>query len=624
MKIQISGLTKRYGDRELFEGLSFEFSSSKKTALLGSNGCGKTTLLRIISGLDAADSGSVYCQSSKIGLVAQEFTAEHGQTVRGFCRKVFVELEDEQLELEKLEKEFSSLSEKMQYNYAERKERFIENGGYDWPRKIEQVLNGLGFPDEMFDRELASLSGGEKRRVLLAGALLQGEQLILLDEPTNHLDLETITWLENWLKTLDATVVFVSHDRHFIDSVADEIVELDQGNLYRYGSGYENFRRARAKRLEEAHRQYERQQDFIRKNEDFIRKNIAGQKTKQAQSRRKMIEKVERLEPPVKDTTVKLSLKKTGRESKQVASADGLSVSYNGNTVLNELSFQSWRGEKIGIIGRNGCGKSTLLRIIAGEAENYTGKFRFGSNITRAYFPQEGELLNPEHTLIESIREVDPSITNEEVRTLLGGFLFSGSAADKKIKLLSGGEKSRILLARIIRSNPNVLILDEPTNHLDLPSRILLENMLAEFDGTVFVVSHDRVFLDEVITVIYHINDGKLVRHDGNLADNSARIWPDDKPVQQIKKQENPTAMLQSDDPEDIKRQHRRGANKYKIAPLEKEISELEAKLEEVQKLMVSDEAVKDGRVYQKYEAQYRELEEQLEKRYWEWEELVG
>lgn len=622
MKVQLSRISKSFPDKDIFEALSFEFSAGKKTALLGLNGSGKTTLLRMITGEVHPDSGDIFFQGGRIGLVEQEFSSPPEWTVKEVCGEVFAPVVAEQHRLEALERCFEALSAFEQHQYAEQREKFIQEGGYDWPRRVETVLTGIGFHETDFNRAIGSLSGGEKRRVLLARALLVGQALLLLDEPTNHLDLETIDWLAKWLVQQSCTVIFVSHDRHFIDAVADEIVEIDSGKLFRYGPGYENFRNERARRIEEQQKQYERQQEFIRRNEEFIRKNIAGQKTKQAQSRRKMLEKIDRLEPPVTGKSIRTVLEKSGRESHVVAEAVGVSVVYGTRRILDNVSFTAYRGEKIALVGRNGCGKTTLIRLLAGEAAEYDGRLRIGSGLEVAYFPQEGELLDPEDTLIEAVRKFDPGITNEEVRTLLGGFLFSGQTADKKIKQLSGGEKSRIILAGIIRTKPNVLILDEPTNHLDLQSRILLETLLDDFEGTVFLVSHDRRFVDEVATVIYHIQEGQLHRYEGNLSGNRERIWPVEAVPE--KKESVREPVKASVDGVEQQKQHRRGANRYKIEPLENRIAALEAESTRLQEQMLGEDALKDGRIYAELAAECQKIEDELEELYAQWEELLG
>jgi ATP-binding cassette subfamily F protein 3 len=432
--------------------------------------------------------------------------------------------------------------------------------------------------------------------------------LLLLDEPTNHLDLEAIAWLESWLAAWKGGLIFISHDRHFMDRVAEEVIELSHGGLERFPAPFEAFRAERARRREARLKQYEEQQAFIRKNEDFIRRNIAGQKTKQAQSRRRMLEKIELLEPPRRDAAFRLQIRKNVREGHRVLQAAGLSYAYAAEPpILQHVDFTLYRGERVGLLGRNGSGKSTLLKLAAGLLVPDGGTIILDERVSLGYFPQEGGVLDPKQRALDAVWEEIPAEPEVAVRNILGGFLFSDAEAEKRIGLMSGGEKSRVLLVKLMLSRPNFLVMDEPTNHLDLPSRILLENMLSEYDGTVLLVSHDRAFLDEVITTVYHGRDGGLTRYEGNVSDNLSRLFPAEE--SQPAKSRPPAAAEAAAPPEEKIRQAGRGANRYKIGKLEERITALEEEQKVCEAEMLSEAATRDGEFFGKWKPGIRRWE---------------
>ena len=634
MKIVLDGLTKKISGQEIVRIDSFEFRSGKKTLIVGRNGCGKSTLFALIAGHIEADSGRVTRERGALALLEQDFPSALVQlNLFDVCADACAHLRKREEELQALEQDFARLGEKARLRYAELRESFERDGGYDWRREVRIVLEGLGFTQGDFTRQVEAFSGGQRRRALLARALLVRPEYLLLDEPSNHLDLEGIAWLEGWLSARRQTTLIISHDRHLIDAVADEIVEYRKGGLERFPAPFAAFREERARRRAVLQKQWKEQQEFIETTEDFIRRNIAGQKTKQAQARRRMLEKVGRLEAPERDPKWRLRLAKAKLESKELVRADGLCCAYGGPrapegstdspapAVLHALSFAVYRGEKIAIIGANGCGKSTLLKALLGLLPLQAGTLHLDPAACIGYFPQEGGELNPANTVLEEICTEKPAAAEEEMRTLLGAFLFSGDDAEKRVAVLSGGEKSRLLLAKIFLRRPNLLIMDEATNHLDLESRILLENALADYDGSLIFVSHDRTFVNSIATAIWHIRDGGLTRYEGNIDDNEERLFPRGNTGGQEPASLSAPRVLS---PSLQKSAFRPGANRFRVERIEKEIAELEELMRLEKEKMLGGDALRDGRVFAGIELRCIELQEQLDARYKEWEEVCG
>ena len=626
MRVYLENVSHAFGARTVFSNSSFEFFSSRRTVLVGANGIGKSTLFRLISGELEPDQGRVVRDKGEAALVEQEFSLDPATELFEACLSVFDALKEQEDEIRALEARFESLSENEKNRYTECITAFEDAGGYERERRTEQVLLGVGFSMEQFDRPVGTFSGGQKRRLLLARALLKQPDLLLLDEPTNHLDLEAIGWLGEWLSSWKRGLIFISHDRRFMDRVAEEIVELDNGILERYPVPFDAYREERSRRRAFQLKQYLEQQAFISKNEEFIRRNLAGQKSRQARSRRRMLEKLHLLEPPAGDRGYRLELEKSGREGRATVRSEELAFAYSeGMGILKDVSFTLWRGERVGLIGRNGCGKSTLLKMIAGRLSPSSGTLHTDKRVSIGYFPQDGGLLDPEATALEEVWGESPSEPEVKIRGILGAFLFSEGEADKKIKRMSGGEKSRLLLVKLMLSKPNLLVMDEPTNHLDLPSRILLENTLVEYDGTLIMVSHDRAFLDAVVTAVYHIHEGTLLRYEGNVSENSARLFQQESVNRQTgstRRVENAVPGRQS--ASERSRQAGRGANRYKIGKLEDAIAELEKTAVACEGEMLSEESVRDGRIFKEIEARYKQVKKELEKLYEEWEVLCG
>ncbi|UCB52284.1 MAG: ABC-F family ATP-binding cassette domain-containing protein, partial [Candidatus Zixiibacteriota bacterium] len=492
--VSLKNISKSYGTDLVLDDISWQIEEGRKIGLLGSNGAGKTTLFRTITGELHPDRGEVVrTRKSRLAFLRQEYQLEDDLTLFDEMLKPFSELLKLHDELRDLEKEMSSADDprRLLERYGKLQLEYENKGGYSYENKMETVLYGLGFRKEDFDKSVNVLSGGEKNRAALASVLLSEPNLLLLDEPTNHLDIEGTEWLEQYLAEFPGTVILVSHDRYFLDRVIREVVELEDHKITRYVGNFSSYVIQKAQRMEKGLKEYEAQQEYIRRTEDFIRRNIAGQKTKQAQSRRKTLEKLERLEKPKsKSKKMKISFSPTKRTSRALVWTENLSKSFNLKALFENVNFSIERYDRVGLIGPNGCGKTTFLKILMGGEAGGSGKVNVGSNLDVGYYDQEHEGLDVENSVAEEIWKANPRMLLADLRSSLARFLFTGDDVFRKVKSFSGGEQSRVVLAKLILSKPNFLILDEPTNHLDIASREVLENALAEFGGTLLVVSH--------------------------------------------------------------------------------------------------------------------------------------
>lgn len=619
MEIQLKNISKSYGANLLFSNLSFGFRDNVKTAFVGRNGSGKSTILSIIEGIEEVDSGEVIVDRSRIAVIPQYISEGLDKTVFSYIYDDFTEIIQLKKQIDQLHHDFDNLSKKEQGRYALLHDEFIRLEGYDLERRIDSVLTGFGFSENFKLRQVKFLSGGERRRLLVAATILKDADVLLLDEPTNHLDLKSILWFEDWLKKINKTVLFVSHDRHFINSVADNIVELENKQLYRYSGNFEKYREERYERKVIEDKLYKAQHDYLKKEDDFIRRNIAGQKTKQAQSRRKMLDKIERLEPPSRDKNFSLNFKKEGSEGKEVLTIENLSKSYDGNLLLDCVNLKIYSGDKVCLSGTNGSGKSTLIKMITGSENPDQGTIIINNKTKVGYLSQNLDFADKNVTVIDEFWQYFKDKTELEIRNILGSFLFQDHEVEKAVGVLSGGEKNRFYLAKIMTEKPNFLIMDEPTNHLDLQARILLENALTEFSGTVLFVSHDRQFIDEITERVYYLQDAKLLGFYGNITDNLDKIFADNtknngKEKSNIKVREKSNVKKVSS--------LAKGTNKFKLEKTENLIFSLEEQIAELEKEMVSEESMRDKRIFLMNKKKYDELNKSLERSYKEWESL--
>jgi len=513
-------ISKKFKDQVILDSVSFTIEEGARIALVGKNGIGKTTLLELLDGKQETDSGVLTrARSCRIDYVEQEKTEYLDFTLLDFvadARRDLVEAHDRlrslehHLELHPHDKE--KLDELGRCQHI-----FEKDGGFDFENEIKIILTGLGFAEDRYADRLKNFSGGEKNRAGLARVLAGRGNLLLLDEPTNHLDIESTTWLEEYLKKMNKACLIVSHDRAFMSAVAQLVWELSYSKIDVYVGSFEKYMGERIDRRVQAAHSYRLQQGEIKRAEEFIRRNMAGQKTKQAQSRLKSLNKIKRLPPPPKDGRgPMLKLESSGRSYAQVLRVDDLSLGYGDRTVVKDASFEIFRGDKVGLIGRNGSGKSTLLRALIGELEPSRGSINLGNNVEVAYFDQELADLNLELSVLDNFWEVDPSAEVGPMRSYLGRFGFTGEDAHKMVLTLSGGEKTKLSLAKLLYKPANFVILDEPTNHLDIFAREALEDALREYDGSCLIVSHDRYFLNRVTDKIVYVNEGRVKVFNGN------------------------------------------------------------------------------------------------------------
>jgi ATP-binding cassette subfamily F protein 3 len=522
MLFRLSDVTKSYGGNEILRGVSFQVNPGEKVGLVGRNGAGKTTVFRLIIEQESADSGGVFkANNLRLGLLHQHVDFTEDETVHTAALSAFKEIHDIEAEMRRLEELMvTDHSPAVLDRYAELQIAFEQADGFTYAARAESILQGLGFPRELWSLNTSTLSGGQKNRLGMARLLLSKADVLLLDEPTNHLDVNAVEWLERFLTDYDGSYVVISHDRYFLDRTTNRIIEIENGKAVTYTGNYSAFLVERELRREQQQREYENQQALINKTQEFIRRNLEGQKTKQAKSRRNMLERIERLDAVVSEKHGgNFGLKKVERTGNNVLTLEDLAIGYGEKLLASGINLSLHRGEALGIIGGNGTGKTTLLKTVLGEIPALHGDIRWGTKTNFGYYAQNLEELEPRNEVIQELRRVAPLADSGELRSFLARFLFMGEDVFKLVGDLSGGEKGRLALAKLIYSRKNVLILDEPTNHLDIPAREALEAALAEYDGTIITVSHDRFFLDKIASQMLAFEDDRIEVFNGNYTE---------------------------------------------------------------------------------------------------------
>ena len=526
MLFRLSEVHKSYGVQDVLRGTSLQVNAGEHVGLVGRNGAGKSTIFRLVRGDEMPDRGDVVrARGVKLGLLDQHVHFKPGSTVHESALAAFGRLQQIEHEMHELEHRMADAGdelEKVLERYSDLQHEFEHEGGFEYAAKAEAILQGLGFDRDMWPLETEKLSGGQQNRLGLACLLLAAPDVLLLDEPTNHLDVNAVEWLEEFLQEYQSAYVIVSHDRYFLDRCCRRIIELENGRASNYTGNYSDYLVEREERREAQQRAYDNQQQLIAKTEEFIRRNIAGQKTKQAKSRRKMLEKLERIDAVRHEqASGDFRLQAIERTGNHVLTVTDLSIGYKDKLLAKDISFILRRGECLGIIGPNGSGKTTFLRTILNKIAPLSGEVRWGTKVQVGYYAQQLDDLDDRNEIIMELRRVAPSnATAGELRSFLAKFLFTGDDVYKHVRDLSGGEKGRLALAKLIYSRVNVLVLDEPTNHLDIPSREALEEALSAYEGTIVTISHDRYFLDRVATQILALDGvGSAEHYDGDYTE---------------------------------------------------------------------------------------------------------
>ena len=626
-----TGLSRAFDRGPLFEDLGFELFHGERVGLVGPNGAGKTTLMRILAGQDTSDAGDVRMHAgARAMLLEQHAEFPVGRTLFDEAKSAFAEMMHAQEELVKTAEEMSQVTDAAEHKIlAARYDRLHEllrhNDAYELDHKVEQVLGGLGFLAEDYQRDLRSFSGGQQRRVLLAKVLLASPDVMLLDEPSNHLDIDATRWLEEYLVQQPQAMLIVSHDRFFLNRVVTKVFELHAKRITSYPGNFQQYIRLRTERYEQEKREYESQKEFIEKQEELIRRVHYGQMAKMAQSRMKKLDKIERIEMPTMIETPRMHFGQVTRAGDTVVSAQDLGKWYGDNVLFKGLSFDLPRGKRLGIMGANGSGKTTLLRILLGEEDPSEGEARRGHLVEFGYLDQHLKMLPEDKPVIQAVwPHPDPALTEQKMRDLLARFGLQGPIVDQPVKELSGGERSRAALARLVVEGANVLVLDEPTNHLDIWACDSLEESIREFDGTVIVVSHDRYFLNRVVDLLIVLEPNRCEVVFGNYDTyelmragraRAAKAEGKPKPVEV----EKPVATRTGNKPAKRKRKfpYRR------VEDLEKDIAAGEAKTAALEVSLASAETYRDANKFHETMQAFDEAKAKLAKLYEHWEEAV-
>ena len=638
MILQVNNISKAFGEEVVLSNVSFHMNEHDKVALIGRNGAGKTTLLRIILGELSADEGEVtIAKTTTIGYLSQHQDLSGSRTIYEevlSAKEHLVEIEARLREIEEEMKHLSGAELDDKYKEYERLNHTFEHeNGYALRSEVTGIIKGLGFTEEEFNKPVSVLSGGQKTRVALGKLLLSSPELIILDEPTNHLDMASIAWLENYLALYKGSVLIVSHDRYFLNRIVNRVVEIEFGRSMMYEGNYDAFYEKKAQAREAQRRQYLNQQAYIKHQEEVIAKlrSFNREKSiKRAESRVKMLEKIERVERPQdEEQGMRIHLVPCVESGKDVLTVTGLSKSFPGNPLFHDISFLIKKGERVALLGENGTGKTTMLKIIRGLMPADSGTIREGAKVYIGYYDQEQQNFNEDNTVFEEISDDHPDMNNTEIRNTLASFLFTGDDVFKPIPTLSGGERGRLSLVKLMLSEANFLLLDEPTNHLDITSKEILEDALNGYEGTVFYVSHDRYFVNKTATRILDLTHESIISYEGNyesyleqkdrkeaaagILNASSNVTASSEPTQTANKAS--WMEQKAKDAQDRKIKNR-------IAKLEEMIAGYEAKLAEIDEAMQAPENCTNSFALNQLTEEKSKIEETLLEAMTEWEEL--
>ena len=587
-------MEQRFGAAPIFSKVNFSIENNARIGLVGPNGAGKTTLLKIMTGRQEASQGEFTVNKGiELGYIAQEHDFDEEKSIWEEMLTVFQPLIDQGQQLEKLQyaiadhpedEELLRRLDQAQYN-------FEQAGGYTYQAEIKSMLNGFNFPEATWNKQIASLSGGEKTRLSFVKLLLKKPPLLLLDEPTNYLDLDTLDWLEAFLKNYPGAILTVSHDQYFLDHLATQIFELQHGELTVFKGNYSQYLAQRELRDQQQEAAYKKQQEEIKREEEFIQKNIVrASTTKQAQSRRKALEKMELVDPPKHKSKVRIKFDSARPSGKEVLILKDLAVGYPDKTMLKDISFQINKGDRVAIIGQNGIGKSTLLKTVMKQLPVKSGAIKYGASLDIGYYDQELQGLDYSKTVIDTIWDRHKDMNEKDIRSILASFLFTAKDIDKQVSQLSGGQRARLTLTVLSMEHNNFLLMDEPTNHLDLDAKEVLEKALADYDGTLLFVSHDRYFINKLANKIVVAKDGQAKIYEGNYTYYLNEKAKEEAAAQETAAQEAPVVKAVSESKFSYQEQKKRDSEKRKlerqVAQAEKDLEELEAKEQEIQEAM--------------------------------------
>ena len=635
--ISVNNVSVYFGAKPLFEDISFVISAKERIALVGKNGAGKSTLLKLLAGIDEPTEGSISRPKDiRIGYLPQVMQMSDERTVLAECQQVFSHITELEQEVECLAEEMATRTDYESDEYmelierhAQRSDRLLMQSSGSIQADIERTLLGLGFERTDFERPTSEFSGGWRMRIELAKILLQRPDVLLLDEPTNHLDIESIRWFERFIASGSSALVLISHDRAFIDATTNRTLEIELGRLYDYKTNYSHYLTLREERLEQQRRAYENQQKELQATEDFIERfRYKATKAVQVQSRLKQLAKVERIQiEDIDRKAMHFSLLPAITSGAYPVIIEGLTKSYGSHTVFSDVNMTIERGEKVAFVGKNGSGKSTLIKCIMGEISDYTGSLRLGHNVEVGYFAQtQSQELNGDYTIYETIDREAQGEIRTRINDLLGAFMFGGEESEKKVSVLSGGERGRVALIKLLLRPANLLILDEPTNHLDIRSKEVLKEAILRFSGTVIIVSHDRVFLDGLVSRVYEFRSGKVTEHIGGIYDWLEKRDREDNTTPSTPRAGAPSCEVKTTSSttgaEDYQRQKEaakeRRALERELRSTEERSEAIDTELQQLEAKLALPEHATDQALFDRY----RQLKEEQEAVLSRWEEL--
>lgn len=635
--LQANQIARLFGDEVLFENMQLEVQDRSRIALVGRNGAGKSTLLKILAGIEEPDKGTISkTKDLTMGYLDQHTGLESTKTIWEEMLTVFEPIQKMEKRLRQLESQIADeqiQADEKRYQqvlveYDRLQHEFNDLNGYGYESEIKSVLHGFRFEEDYLDHLISNLSGGQKTRLALAKLLLEKPDLLILDEPTNHLDIETLSWLENYLKNYRGALLMVSHDRYFLDKIVEEVYEISRRKMSHYKGNYSRYLDQKAERLEREWKEYEKQQVEISKLEDFVARNLVrASTTKRAQSRRKQLEKMDRIERPQGDEKSAHFLFSIERQSgREVLEVEEAAVGYNQTVLCEPIDFQIRKQEAIALVGPNGVGKSTLLKSIIGDIPFVKGKSKVGHHVSIGYYDQEQANLNSQQSVLEELWSEHRTTSEKDIRTVLGSFLFSGEDVKKTIPLLSGGEKARVALAKLSMNRDNFLILDEPTNHLDIDSKEVLENALIDYEGTLLFVSHDRYFINRIATSVLELSEtgGKL--YHGNYDYYLEKKLEEEQLKELLNEETDEVVEVKTETKKnfelDKQKQKEKRTLERQVEQLEKELHEMEEAIESIQKEMELPANLEDHEALQKLNETLTSSFKQQEDLLNQWEEV--